>query len=292
MSAEERYPKKRAAVEGHEMAYVEVGTGDPSIFLHGNPTSSYLWRNIIPHVEALGRCIAPDLIGMGDSDKLSPSGPDSYTFVEHAAYLDALIETLGASERVVIVGHDWGGALGLHWAQRHEAAVRGIAYMETIVQTMSWEGMPQSVRPVFEGFRSPAGEKMVLEDNVFVEQMLPGAVMRELTEAEMTVYRRPYLEPGESRRPLLTWPRQIPLDGEPADVHRIVADYAAWLAATEIPKLFIDADPGAIIRGPVREFCQGLKNQTVVTVPGVHFVQEDAPDEIGTALKDWLGTLS
>ena len=291
ISTEERYPKQHQTVRGKQMAYVEAGVGDPILFLHGNPTSSYLWRNIIPHLEGQGRCIAPDLIGMGDSDKLEASGPDSYRYVEHRDYLDDLIAALGVAGNVTLVGHDWGGALGFDWAKRHEAAVKGIAYMETIVMPMSWAGMPESVRPVFEGFRSPAGEQMVLDANIFVERVLPGAVMRELGEAEMTVYRRPFLDPGESRRPLLTWPRQIPLDGEPADVHAIVADYAEWLARTELPKLFVDAEPGAIIRGPIREFCRGLKNQTEITVPGVHFVQEDAPNEIGRALADWHKTL-
>ena len=291
VSAEERYPKQHQTVRGKRMAYVEAGSGDPILFLHGNPTSSYLWRNIIPHVEGLGRCIAPDLIGMGDSDKLDPSGPDSYRYVEHRDYLDGLIAALGVSGNVTIVGHDWGGALGIDWAKRHETAVKGIAYMETIIMPMSWAGMPNEIRPVFEGFRSPAGEQMVLEENIFVERILPGAVMRGLGEAEMTVYRRPFLDPGESRRPLLTWPRQIPLDGEPAEVHAIVADYAEWLARTELAKLFVNADPGAITRGPVREFCRGFKNQREITVPGIHFVQEDAPDEIGRALADWYKTL-
>ena len=291
ISTEERYPKQHQTVRGKQMAYVEAGVGDPILFLHGNPTSSYLWRNIIPHLEGQGRCIAPDLIGMGDSDKLEASGPDSYRYVEHRDYLDDLIAALGVEGNVTVVGHDWGGALGFDWAKRHEAAVNGIAYMETIVMPMRWAGMPESVRPVFEGFRSPAGELMVLGENTFVERVLPGAVMRELGAAEMTVYRRPFLDPGESRRPTLTWPRQIPLDGEPADVHAIVADYSEWLARTELPKLFVDAEPGAIIRGPIREFCRGFKNQIDITVPGIHFVQEDAPDEIGRALADWHKTL-
>ena len=288
ISAKERYPKKKIDVRGSKMAYVEVGGGDPIVFLHGNPTSSYLWRNVIPHVEKLGRCIAPDLIGMGDSDKLTPSGPDRYTFVEHRRYLDALLEQLGVKSNVTLVIHDWGSALGFDWANRHRDAVKGIAYMEAIVQPVSWDDWPKAVRPVFQGFRSPAGEAMILDNNVFVEQVLQGAIARKLTEEEMDVYRRPFREPGEGRRPTLTWPRQIPIDGEPKDVVDIVAAYAEWLKQADVPKLFIDADPGAILRGKARDFCRAWPNQKQVTVKGIHFVQEDSPDEIGAAIADWM----
>ena len=288
ISAKERYPKKKIDVRGSKMAYVEVGGGDPIVFLHGNPTSSYLWRNVIPHVEKLGRCIAPDLIGMGDSDKLTPSGPDRYTFVEHRRYLDALLEQLGVKSNVTLVIHDWGSALGFDWANRHRDAVKGIAYMEAIVQPVSWDDWPKAVRPVFQGFRSPAGEAMILDNNVFVEQVLQGAIARKLTDEEMEVYRRPFREPGEGRRPTLTWPRQIPIDGEPKDVVDIVAAYAEWLKQADVPKLFIDADPGAILRGKARDFCRAWPNQKQVTVKGIHFVQEDSPDEIGAAIADWM----
>jgi haloalkane dehalogenase len=281
--------KQFVEVNGRRMAYVDVGSGDPIVFLHGNPTSSYLWRNVIPHLEGLGRCIAPDLIGMGDSDKLPDSGPNSYRFVEHRAYLDGLLEALGVTQNVTLVVHDWGSGLGFDWANRHREAVRGIAYMEAIVRPITWESWPKAVKPIFQAFRSPAGESMVLEQNVFVEQVLPGAIARKLSAEEMDEYRRPYLEPGESRRPTLTWPRQIPIDGEPKEVHDIAAAYSAWLAESDLPKLFINADPGAILRGPQREFCRSWPNQTEVTVQGIHFVQEDSPHEIGTAIAEWLG---
>ncbi len=291
ISAAERLPKRRALVKGLSMAYVEVGEGDPVVFLHGNPTSSYLWRNVIPHLEGLGRCIAPDLIGMGDSDPLPDSGPDRYRFVEHREYLDALLETLGVRERVTWVIHDWGSALGFDWARRHRDAVRGIAYMEAIVQPLTWEQWPEPSRRIFQAFRSPAGEEVVLEKNVFVERVLPASVLRELGEAEMEVYRRPYREPGESRRPTLTWPREIPLDGEPADVVEIVRRYGDWLRTSPLPKLFVDADPGTILTGDPREFCRSWPNQREVTVKGLHFVQEDSPHEIGRAVAEWLQRL-
>jgi haloalkane dehalogenase len=292
IAAEDPHPRRHATVHGLKMAYAEVGSGRPIVLLHGNPTSSYLWRNVIPHLAGLGRCIAPDLIGMGESDKLPDSGPDSYRFVEHRRYLDGLLQALGVERDVVLVGHDWGGALLFDWANRHRRAVRGIAYMETIVAPMRWSDMPKRVAPVFQAFRSPAGEGLVLQQNAFVEQVLPGAVLRQLDDATMAAYRRPFAEAGEGRRPTLSWPRQIPLDGEPAEVNTIVAAYAAWLAESDVPKLFIDADPGAITRGRLRELCRGWPNQRVATVPGVHFLQEDSPAAIGQAIADWLAGLA
>jgi len=291
ISADARYDKKNLEVLGSKMAYVETGSGDPVVLLHGNPTSSYLWRNVIPHLEGRWRCIAPDLIGMGGSDKLEPSGPDRYTFVEHRRYLDALLEALGVTENVTLVGHDWGSALGFDWANRHRSATTGIAYMEAILMPVSWEQWPEAARGVFQGFRSPAGEAMVLESNVFVERVLPGSVLRGLDEKEMEVYRRPFREPGESRRPTLTWPRQIPLEGEPAEVVGIVESYGAWLASSDLPKLFVNAEPGAILTGEQREFCRSWPNQQEVTVKGIHFIQEDSPDEIGQAVAKWRATL-
>lgn len=296
MTADE-LPKQRIEVLGKQLAYAEMGTGDPIVFLHGNPTSSYLWRNIMPAVAGLGRCLAPDLIGMGDSDKLDDSGPDRYTFAEHARYLDALLEALGVNENAVFVIHDWGSALGFHWANRHRSAVKGICYMEAIVRPISWAEFPTDATGVFQGFRSPAGEAMALENNIFVERVLPGSVLRQLTDEEMAVYRRPYLEPGESRRPTVTWPRQIPIDGEPEDVAAVAQAYSDWLSGTdvptgaEVPKLFINAEPGALVRGATREFCRAWPNQTEVTVKGSHFIQEDSPAEIAAALADWLQTL-
>ena len=288
MISVEEQPKRFIDVLGKRMAVVEEGEGPPIVFQHGNPTSSYLWRNVMPHVADLGRCIALDLIGMGDSDKLDDSGPDRYTFVEHRRYFDAALEALGVTDDVTLVIHDWGSALGFDWANRHRAAVRGIAFMEAIVRPLTWAEWPEAATGVFQGFRSDAGEKMVLEDNVFVERVLPGSVLRGLTEAEMAVYRRPFARPGEDRRPTLTWPRQIPLDGEPGDVTRIARDYADWLAARDVPKLFVNAEPGAILVGAQREFCRSWPNLTEVTVPGSHFIQEDSPDEIGAALREWL----
>jgi haloalkane dehalogenase len=291
ISAEERYAKKNVEVLGSKMAYVETGSGDPIVLLHGNPTSSYLWRNVIPHLEARWRCIAPDLIGMGDSDKLEPSGPDRYTFVEHRRYLDALLAALGVTENVTLVVHDWGSALGFDWANRHRSAMTGIAYMEAILVPLTWEQWPEAARNVFQGFRSPAGEAMVLENNVFVERVLPGSVLRKLDDEEMEIYRRPFREPGESRRPTLTWPRQIPIEGEPADVVEIVESYGAWLASSDLPKLFVNAEPGAILTGAQREFCRSWPNQQELTVKGIHFIQEDSPDEIGQAVARWRSAL-
>lgn len=286
------HPKQKVEVLGKQMAYVEIGEGDPIVFLHGNPTSSYLWRNIMPLLADQGRCIAPDLIGMGDSDKLTDSGPQRYRFVEHRKYLDALLDVLGVNERVTLVVHDWGSALGFDWAQRHRQAVIGIAYMEAIVRPMSWSEWPDAIRELFRAFRSDAGEEIVLQKNVFVERVLPGSVLRGLTEPEMEVYRAPFLHPGEDRRPTLTWPRQIPLDGEPADVSAIVAGYSEWLRSSPVPKLFINAEPGAILVEGMREFCRSWPNQTEITVAGSHFIQEDSPTEIGEAIAAWKPTIS
>lgn len=284
-------PKKHIEVHGRKMAYSEMGEGDPIVFLHGNPTSSYLWRNVMPQAKDLGRCIAPDLIGMGDSEKLPESGPDRYRFVEHRHYLDGLLEALGVTSNVALVIHDWGSALGFDWANRHRDAMQGICYMEGIVQPIpTWEDFSPQAAPVFQGFRSSAGESMVLEKNVFVEKVLPGSVMRGLTDAEMAVYRRPFAEAGEDRRPTLTWPRQIPIAGEPEDVVAIARDYSEWMTANDLPKLFINAEPGAILIGKVRDFCRTWKNQTEVTVKGSHFIQEDSPHEIGAALEGWIQT--
>ena len=290
ISAAFPYKKKRRRALGREMAYVEVGEGDPIVLLHGNPTSSYLWRNVLPHLQSRGRCIAPDLVGMGDSDKLPDSGPGSYRFVEHRRYLDALLEALDVHERVTLVIHDWGSALGFDWANRHREAVRGIAYMEAIVQPQSWDHWDNAnMRPALKALRSEAGEAMVLQDNFFIEQILPKAVLRTLSAEEMGEYRRPFAEPGEGRRPTLTWVRQIPIDGEPADVASIAAAYAEWLATSRVPKLFVKAEPGLLLAGGANlDFARGLPMQEEVTVAGVHFLQEDSPDEIGQAIADWM----
>ena len=287
MISAKELPKKTVSVNGKTMSYVEMGEGDPIIFQHGNPTSSYLWRNIMPHLAVQGRCIAIDLIGMGDSDKLEDSGPDRYTLLEHRDYFDAALDALGVTSNVTFVIHDWGSALGFDWANRHRDSVIGIAYMEGIVRPVSWDDWPEAARGVFQGFRSPAGEDMVLDKNVFVERVLPGSIIRDLSDEEMEVYRRPFKNPGEERRPTLTWPRQIPIEGEPAEVVELVQSYADWLSESDMPKLFINAEPGAILIGPQREFCRSWPNQQEVTVAGNHFLQEDSPNEIGEAIAQW-----
>jgi haloalkane dehalogenase len=289
VSAAFPYQKKRQRVLGHEMAYVEVGEGAPVVLLHGNPTSSYLWRNVLPHLQSLGRCIAPDLIGMGDSDKLPDSGPGSYRFVEHRRYLDALLEALDVRERVTLVVHDWGSALGFDWANRHREAVKGIAFTEAIVAPLRRDDWGKTFGQALEALRSEAGEGMVLQNNYFIEKILPNAILRTLSIEEMAEYRRPFTEPGEGRRPTLTWPRQVPIDGEPADVVTIVKAYADWLATSNVPKLFLKAEPGAIL---ANDTLVNLVRQwpalTEKTVAGVHFVQEDSPDEIGRAIAGWM----
>ncbi len=275
-------------VKGKRMAYIDEGEGDAIVFQHGNPTSSYLWRNVMPHLEGLGRLVACDLIGMGGSEKLSPSGPDRYHYAEHREYLFALWDALGLGDRVVLVLHDWGSALGFDWASRHRARVQGIVHMESIVTAMTQADFPEGVGGAFQGLRSSEGERVVLENNVFVEGMLPGAIQRELRAEEMDHYRRPFRNPGEDRRPTLSWPRNVPIDGEPADVVAVVNEYANWLSETEVPKLFINAEPGAIVRGRIREFIRTWPNQSEITVKGVHFVQEDSPDEIGAAIADFV----
>ena len=276
--------KKFVEVLGRRMAVIDEGEGDAIVFQHGNPTSSYLWRNVMPHCRGLGRLVACDLIGMGDSDKLEPSGPQRYTYAEQRAFLFALWDALGLGNRVVLVLHDWGSALGFDWANRHRERVQGIAYMESIVMPLTWADWAENARRVFQNFRSAGGETMILEKNVFVERVLPGSILRTLADDEMAEYWRPFAAPGEGRRPTLTWPRQIPLEGEPADVVAVVDDYARWLAASPVPKLFVNAEPGSILVGRQRDFCRGWPNQTEVTVKGSHFIQEDSPDEIGAAL--------
>jgi len=277
--------RRRVKVLDTEMAYVDTGRGDPIVFLHGNPTSSYLWRNVIPHLEPYGRCLAPDLVGMGASGR-TPRG--SYRFVDHAAYLDAWFDALGLIRNVTLVGHDWGSALGFHWAQCHPERVAAIAYMEGIVRPLTWEEWPERARPIFQALRSPAGEEMVLEKNLFVERILPASILRRLADEEMAEYRRPFLEPGESRRPTLQWPREIPISSEPADVVAIVEQYAQWLSVSPLPKLFVNADPGTILVGAQRESCRRWPNQDEVTVKGLHFIQEDSPTEIGQAIAAWM----
>jgi haloalkane dehalogenase len=287
ISTADPYERRRLSVLDSHMAYVEVGVGDPIVLLHGNPTSSYLWRNVIPHLDGCGRCMAPDLIGMGRSGKAAGG---SYRLADHARYLDAWFAGLDLS-RVTLVVHDWGSALGFHWARRHPDRVKALVYMEAIVRPVTWAEWPEAARKIFQSLRTPAGEEMILAKNVFVERILPASVLRRLEPEEMDRYREPFREPGESRRPTLTWPREIPIDGEPADVAALVDDYAAWLARSPLPKLFINADPGSILVGAQRDFCRSWPNQQEVTVKGSHFLQEDSPAEIGQAIARFLRDL-
>jgi haloalkane dehalogenase len=278
-------------INGKRMAYIDEGHGDAIVFQHGNPTSSYLWRNVMPHLEGLGRLVACDLIGMGGSDKLDNSGPERYQYAEQRDYLFALWDELELGDRVVLVLHDWGSALGFDWANHHRDRVAGIAYMEGVAMPIDWSDFPGRMRSVFQGFRSPEGESMVLEQNMFVEAVLPASVQRQLTGEEMDHYRAPFRYPGEDRRPTLSWPRNIPIEGEPADVVATVEEYGAWLAQSDVPKLFIKAEPGALIRGRALDFVRTWPNQTEVSVPGVHFIQEDSPDEIGHAVAAFVRAL-
>jgi haloalkane dehalogenase len=280
--------KKAAVINGHRMAYREIGEGDPIVFAHGNPTSSYLWRNVIPHVEGLGRLIAGDMIGMGDCDKLSPSGPDRYSYLEQRDYLFALWEKLDVKRNLVLVLHDWGSALGFDWAAQNPESVAGIAYGEAIVAPRRWDDWPDGPRQMFQALRSPAGEQMVLEHNAFVEFVLPAGMLTSLSDEDMAAYRAPYAEPGESRRPTLSWPRQIPVDGQPTHMVDIVQHYSTWLAQSQVPKLFINAEPGTTLTGRLRELCRTWPNQTEITVPGLHFIQEDRADAIGRAVADFV----
>jgi len=276
-----------AEVHGKRIAYLEAGNGDPIVLLHGNPTSSYLWRNIIPELENSGRVIVPDLIGQGDSEKLPASeGPDRYSFAVAFDYLDGLLRNISADQNVTLVIHDWGSGLGFHWARLNPDRVKGIAYMEAIVMPITWEDWPEGARGIFQGFRSAKGEDLLLERNMFVEAVLPSSILRDLTEEEMNTYRAPFDTP-EHRQPTLNWPRQIPIEGEPAHMVELVEAYGAYMAASPIPKLFINADPGSILVGKQREFCRSWPNQTEVTVKGLHFVQEDSPEEIGRAVAAW-----
>ncbi len=273
------------------MSYIDEGEGDAIVFQHGNPTSSYLWRNVMPHLEGQGRLIACDLIGMGDSEKLTNSGPRSYNYFEHRDFLFALLEKLNIGKQVVFVIHDWGSALGFDWSFQNQDRIQGVAYMEGIVKPVTWDEWPENAIKVFQGFRSEAGESMVLDKNIFVERVLPSSIMRELTEEEMNEYRRPFLNSGEDRRPTLSWPRQIPIQGEPKEVVEVVENYSNWLSSSDLPKLFINADPGSILTGKQREFCRSWPNQDEVTVKGTHFMQEDSPDEIGKAVSRFVSKL-
>ena len=284
IDASDPYPRRRIRVLDTEMSYIDVGHGEPIVFLHGNPTWSYLWRNIIPHVQDLGRILAPDLVGMGQS---GPSPGSAYRFADHVRYLDAWLEAAGVGGNITFVLHDWGSALGFHRACRFPGQIRAIAYMEAIVAPRRWEDFPQGRDRIFRALRGPDGERLVLEENFFIEAVLPKSTLRRLGDAEMDAYRAPYLQ-REARLPMLVWPRELPIEGEPADICALVERYGAWLARSPLPKLFINAEPGALITGRSRDFCRSWPNQREVTVKGIHYVQEDSPAEIGMALREYL----
>jgi haloalkane dehalogenase len=290
VSPEDPFPRSRIRIRDAAMAYVDTGEGAPIVFLHGNPTSSYLWRNVIPHVRHLGRCLAPDLIGMGESAKLPDPGPGTYSFATHAAYLEEFLEGVELGGPVVLVLHDWGSALGFDWARRHPDRVRGIAFTEAIVNPLTWADWPAAGRRIFRTMRGPDGEAAVLENNVFVERILPASVARGLTPEAHERYRAPFGIPAD-RWPTLEWPRQIPIENVPPKMHDVVAGYGQWLAHSDVPKLFLDADPGFLLVGRQRGLVRKWPALTEVTVPGAHFVPEDSPHEIGRALAGWIPTL-
>jgi haloalkane dehalogenase len=292
ISASMPYGKCFKSIKGKNIAYIDVGDGAPIVLLHGNPTSSYLWRNVVPHLEGIGRVIVPDLIGHGDSEKLPDSeGPERYSFEITYEYLAGLLEELNITEDVTLVIHDWGSALGFHWAKHHPEAVKGIAYMEAIVCPVTWDDWPESARGIFKGFRSDKGEDLVLQRNMFVEAVLPSSVIRQMGEEEMNQYRKAFTRVAD-RQPTLNWPRQIPIDGEPPHMVDLVASYGEWMATNqELPKLFINADPGSILTGKARKFCRTWPNQKEVTFAGTHFIQEDSPAQIGIAVAEWLKTI-
>ncbi|GIH05164.1 haloalkane dehalogenase 3 [Rhizocola hellebori] len=287
ISSADQNPRSQVDLLDTYMAYVEVGEGDPIVFLHGNPTSSYLWRNIIPAVSGVGRCLAPDLIGMGES---GPAPDGNYRFLDQVRYLDAWFDAVGATDDVVLVVHDWGSALGFYRAMRHPEQIKGIAYMEALAAPRRWEDFPHGVDDAFRAIRSPAGEKLVLQDNIFIEGILPKSVMRPLGEQEMAAYRRPFPSP-QSRLPILTLARELPIEGEPAEMVSIVESYGEWLSRSQVPKLFVSAEPGVLLTGSARDFCRTFPNQKEISVPGIHYLQEDSPEEIGLALHAFVADL-
>jgi len=279
ISTEDISYRKRVPLLDTNMAYVDAGCGDPIVFLHGNPTPSYLWRNIIPFLLPYGRCLAPDFVGMGNS---GPAPDGSYRFVDHQRYLDAWFEVMGLNRNVILVVHDWGSALGFSWAHRHPERVKAVVYMEAIVRPfLSWDEWPDTTREFFKAQRTTDGEDLILEKNLFIEYLLP---LRNISSEAIEVYRRYYRNPGPSRQPILAWTRDLPIEGQPQDVVQIVESYARWLSVSDIPKLFIDAEPAGFLIGAQREFCRAWPNQETVTVKGAHFLQEESPTEVGEAM--------
>jgi len=282
------FTKNFAEVKGKQIAYIEEGQGDPIVLIHGNPTSSFLWRNIIPELMDYGRVIVPDLIGHGDSEKLNTDEwPEKYNLESAYSYVDGLLQQVNSDKNVTLVLHDWGSAIGFLWAMRHPKSVKAVAYMEAIVKPMKWTDWPETATGIFKGFRSEKGEDLILNRNLFIEAVLPGSIIRTLSNSEMDAYRAPYLKPMH-RQPMLSWPRQIPLDGSPVNVVNLVKQYGTFMLNSQIPKLFINADPGSILVGRPREFCRSWPNQKEITVTGLHFIQEDSPNEIGQAVANWI----
>ena len=278
------FTKKFADVKGKQIAYIDEGKGDPIVLIHGNPTSSFLWRNVIPELTDFGRVIVPDLIGHGDSEKLNTDKwPEQYNLESAYSFVDGLLQQVNSDKNVTLVLHDWGSAIGFLWAMRHPKSVKGVAYMEAIVKPMKWTDWPETATGIFKGFRSEKGEDLILNRNLFIEAVLPGSIIRTLSNSEMDAYRAPYLKPTH-RQPMLSWPRQIPLDGSPVNVVNLVKQYGTFMLNSQIPKLFINADPGSILVGRPREFCRSWPNQKEITVTGLHFIQEDSPNEIGEAV--------
>ena len=286
-----KYKKKFTDVNGKMMAYIDEGSGDTVLFLHGNPTSSFLWRNIAPYLEDTNRVVIPDLIGMGDSEKLDGENNFDYKYHGHYKYLTGLMNDLNLGDSINLVIHDWGSAMGFQFAREHPERINSITYMEAVVMPLSWEQWPDAATKIFELFRSEAGEELVLEKNFFVERILLADSVSGYTDEEKEEYIRPFKNAGEDRRPTLTWPRQIPLDGEPKEVVEEVEKNADFHKNSEIPKLFINAEPGSILTGDQREFVRTWKNQKEITVKGNHFIQEDSADEIGAALREFVTNL-
>ncbi|KAI8271140.1 hypothetical protein K4K58_000015 [Colletotrichum sp. SAR11_239] len=292
ISAEFPFEKRRVHVLDTNMAYVDTGSspGTATVFIHGNPTSSYLWRNIIPHVSGKSRCIAPDLVGFGDSDKVPGL---EYRVADHQAYLDAFMDAVLPTEKVILVLHDWGSALGLDWARRNENRVGGLALMEFMHPSSSWDTAPRAMAEHFRPFREPqVGRELIIDQNVFIERILPGSIVRQLSEEEMEEYRRPFLDPA-SREPVWRFPNEIPIGGQPADVAEMADKYMAWLLKTELPKLFFWVTPGGTIgEEKAAELMEKLRNtRSVYLGPGVHFVQEDHPHAIGREISQWLSAI-
>jgi len=280
--------KNKIDIEGYDFAYFDIGQGNPVIFLHGNPTSSYLWRNIIPTIAHSYRCIVPDLIGMGDSDKIKDATIEDYSFLNHYKFLKIFLEKMNFNQKVFLVLHDWGSALGFNWAMENEEKIKGICYMESIVKPYSWNEFPSNSIPIFKKLRGKDGEKMILEDNLFIERILLKSIIRDLTEEEINSYRRPFSKNKIDRLPMLAWPRQLPIEGEPKEVFDIVSSYSNWFSKSLVNKLFINSKPGALMTRKIQDFCRNFKNQEEVIVKGIHFLQEDSSLEIAKHIKNWL----